>query len=174
MLKHQWHQGPPIFRRGKTCRVIFLLWLTAVFIMPLEVHASSHKPFLNLLGEALSYREGAKYFVDKCSQKSDARLLIGSREHFWSRHEGNRVANIIVQKAQICINEMYPKALRARWITRDEWERGLQHSIGANRKVYSRFRNFLIKNGVASDRVPLGQCILFQRNMVDIAKDEFC
>ena len=156
------------------CILLIILPLVMVTTVNFDVHAASNKLYLNVLGEALSFREGSKNFLDRCTKIQDGSLKIGSNISFWERQNGIRGATDIIRRTQNCIDKMYPKALELGWVTRAEWKLGLRQMQKKNGEIASRFENYLHKNGVKSRDIRMGQCILMKRNLDDIAKDDFC
>lgn len=157
-------------------RPLILIILFSVMAMTtnLDVQAASDKPYLNVLGEALAFREGSKSFLDRCRNISDGKIKIGSKTSFWDRQGGIKVAKDIVRRSQICIDQMYPKALELGWMTKAEWERGLRQIQKKNGEIASRFENYLTQKSVKPHNIMMGQCVLLKRNLDDIARDTFC
>ena len=148
--------------------------IVIIAIVKFEAYAGSDKRYLNVLGEALAFREGSKSFLGRCSTVQGGRVKIGSKDFFWDAQDGVRVANDIISRTQECIDQMYPKALEIGWITRAEWELGLRQFEDKDRKITSRFESYLIKGGVKHRDMQKGQCIMRKLNLDDIAKDKFC
>jgi hypothetical protein len=160
-----------LFRTIAVVLAVAAGWISAVNS---EVHAASDKPYLNVLGEALAFHEGADDFLDRCSNMPNGSVKMGSKEFFWNAQEAARVARNIVSRTQACIDWMYPKALKLGWMSRSEWELGIRRSESTNKSAAKRFENYLIKNGVKSHDIGKGVCVMIKMNLVNIAKDTFC
>ena len=139
-----------------------------------EGYAASDKGYLDVLEEALVFREGARAFLGRCSSVQDGRVQIGTKDFLWDAQDGVRVARDIHRRTQSCIDRMFPKALELGWISRAEWELKLRKFEKVDRNTVSRFQSFLIKNGVKTHDISRGVCIMIKMNLDDIAKDTFC
>jgi hypothetical protein len=156
------------------CKLIILLSLVMILAVNFEGHASSDKRYLNLLGEALAYREGSAAFLGECSNLQNGSLRIGSKVFLWDTKDGIRLAKDILRRSQICIDQMFPKALELGWISRAEWTLGLRQVREKNASITPQFRKYLLKNGVKTFDMGRGVCLLKKLNLDDIAKDKFC
>jgi hypothetical protein len=161
---------------GNLIRSIFMLLMTgmALSLVHSEVHAAPNKPFLNVLGGAVAFREGASAFIDQCANVQDGRIKIGPNEYFWVAQNGVRLAKGIVRKTQTCINRMYPKAIDLGWITEAEFDLAVRKMATENEIITSRFRNYMAKHGVRPRDFKRGQCVLRRLNLDDIADETFC
>ncbi|MBT4700262.1 MAG: hypothetical protein HOB79_04240 [Rhodospirillaceae bacterium] len=157
-------------------RDVFVLLMTgmALSLAHSEVRAAPNKPFLNVLGEAVAFREGASAFINQCANIQDGRIRIGSNEYFWVARNGVRIAKNIIHKTQACINQMYPKAFSLGWITKAEFDLAVRKMATENEIITSRFRKYMTKHGVLPRDFKRGQCVLRRLNLDDIANDTFC
>jgi hypothetical protein len=154
-----------------------IIW-TIVFLIAVgsPAIAASHKPFLNLLGEAMAYREFARLYIDRCANEPSRSIRLGTENQTldWNASSAMRVARDLQRRTDACIVQMLPKAYENGWMTNSEWEQGLRISEQNFEETHVYFKESAKTAGTAEPDLSVAVCLMMKENIWDIAKDDFC